>query len=109
MLFRSRRNFAAIDNIKVVEEKVERALGRFTRADIVIADPPRAGLGAKVCSLIVDLAPRSIVYVSCDPSSLARDARTLVDSGYEMDQIRAFDLFPMTQHVECVARFIKRG
>ena len=105
----ARRNFAANDNIEVVKEKVERALDRFTRADIVVADPPRAGLGAKVCSLIVDLAPRSIVYVSCDPSSLARDARTLVDSGYEMDQIRAFDLFPMTQHVECVARFIKRG
>lgn len=105
----ARRNFAANDNIEVVEEKVERALNRYTRADIVVADPPRAGLGAKVCLLIVDLAPRSIVYVSCDPSSLARDARTLVDSGYEMDQIRAFDLFPMTQHVECVARFIKRG
>ena len=104
----ARRNFAADPNVEIIEEKVERSLHRFSRADIVIADPPRSGLGAKVCDDIVELRPRTIVYVSCDPSSLARDARTLVDAGYEMEAIRAFDLFPMTHHIECVARFISR-
>jgi tRNA/tmRNA/rRNA uracil-C5-methylase (TrmA/RlmC/RlmD family) len=103
----ARRKFAINENVEIISEKVERVLDRFTRADIVIADPPRAGLGARVCAMIDDLNPRAIVYVSCDPSSLARDARLLVDAGYEMDLIRAFDLFPMTHHIECVARFIK--
>jgi tRNA/tmRNA/rRNA uracil-C5-methylase (TrmA/RlmC/RlmD family) len=50
--------------------------------------------------------PRAIVYVSCDPASMARDAKLLAENGYEMDVINGFDLFPHTQHVECVARFI---
>lgn len=104
----ARRNFATHPNVEIIEEKVERALNRFTRADIVIADPPRSGLGARVCSSITDINPRVIVYVSCDPSSLARDSRILIDSGYELEEIRAFDLFPMTHHIECVARFISR-
>ena len=109
MLFRSdaRRNFATEENVEIVEERVERALDRYVRADVVVVDPPRAGLGAKTCAQLVELSPRTIVYVSCDPASLARDSRILVDAGYKLDQIRALDLFPMTQHIECVARFIK--
>ena len=102
----ARRNFATEPNVEIVEGKVEREIKRFVRADVVIADPPRAGLGAAVCAAIVALKPRTAVYVSCDPASLARDARILIDAGYRMDHIRAFDLFPMTQHIECVARFI---
>lgn len=103
----ARRNFATVENIEIVEGKVEKVLDSYVRADVVVVDPPRAGLGAQVSKLMTDLGPRTIVYVSCDPASLARDSRILVDSGYRLDQIRAFDLFPMTQHIECVARFIK--
>jgi tRNA/tmRNA/rRNA uracil-C5-methylase (TrmA/RlmC/RlmD family) len=56
---------------------------------------------------MVAKAPRVIVYVSCDPASLARDARLLEDAGYHLDHLVGFDLFPMTQHVECVARFVR--
>jgi tRNA/tmRNA/rRNA uracil-C5-methylase (TrmA/RlmC/RlmD family) len=103
----ARRNFATEENVEIVEERVERALDHYVRADVVVVDPPRAGLGAKTCAQLVELSPRTIVYVSCDPASLARDSRILVDAGYKLDQIRALDLFPMTQHIECVARFIK--
>jgi tRNA/tmRNA/rRNA uracil-C5-methylase (TrmA/RlmC/RlmD family) len=54
---------------------------------------------------MVKFGPRKILYVACDPAALARDAKTLAESGYKLDHIQAFDLFPMTQHIECVASF----
>ena len=71
--------------------------------DLVVLDPPRRGAGAAVVARVVDLTPRAIAYVACDPASLARDLAGFAVQGYETDWIRAFDLFPMTHHVECVA------
>ncbi|MEY9910844.1 tRNA/tmRNA/rRNA uracil-C5-methylase (TrmA/RlmC/RlmD family) [Catenulispora sp. MAP12-49] len=72
-------------------------------ADIVVLDPPRAGAGRDVCDRIAALRPRAVVYVACDPASLARDVAYFAEAGYELTDLRAFDLFPMTRHVECVA------
>ena len=71
--------------------------------DLLVLDPPRTG-AAQAIPLIIELSPRSISYVSCDPSTLARDLRTLVDGGYTISRITAIDLFPQTYHVETVAR-----
>ncbi|MFM8329790.1 MAG: class I SAM-dependent RNA methyltransferase, partial [Actinomycetales bacterium] len=103
----ARRVFAEVSNVEVVQGRVEKALAKFVRADVVIADPPRTGAGAKVLQEIVRLAPRSLIYVACDPAALARDTAILLSNGFKLDAIRAFDLFPMTQHMELVARFIK--
>lgn len=73
------------------------------RADLVVLDPPRAGAGGQVVRAITRLKPRRVAYVACDPAALARDLRTFAELGYRLDGLRAFDLFPMTQHVECVA------
>ena len=79
---------------------------KYRAANVVLLDPPRAGAGERVISSIASLAPRTIVYVACDPAALARDSAYLAAQGYKLDQIRAFDLFPMTAHMELVARFI---
>ncbi|HEY3530930.1 MAG TPA: TRAM domain-containing protein [Nocardioides sp.] len=71
--------------------------------DLVVLDPPREGARRKVVTQIVDRAPRAVAYVACDPAALARDLATFAELGYGLGDLRAFDLFPMTQHVECVA------
>jgi tRNA/tmRNA/rRNA uracil-C5-methylase (TrmA/RlmC/RlmD family) len=76
-----------------------------TAADVVVLDPPRTGAGRGVCAEVVALRPRVVVYVACDPAALARDTAYLADLGYRLTALRAFDAFPMTSHVECVARF----
>jgi 23S rRNA (uracil1939-C5)-methyltransferase len=75
------------------------------KPDVVVVDPPRAGLSAKVVRRIVEAAPDRIVYVSCNPTTLAPNAAQLVEAGYTFDRIRPVDLFPQTPHIECVARF----
>lgn len=72
-------------------------------ADLVVLDPPRKGAGAGVVRAIVERRPRAVAYVACDPAALARDLATFAGMGYAATSIRAFDLFPMTHHVECVA------
>ena len=69
----------------------------------VIADPPRTGISREALAGVVRLGPGRIVYVSCDIATLARDARRLVDAGYTIVKIDAFDMFPNTPHVETVA------
>lgn len=73
--------------------------------DVIVLDPPRAGAGTDVVTAITALAPGTIVYVACDPASLARDARTLAEQGYRLKSAQPLDLFPMTHHVEIVAVF----
>ena len=73
----------------------------------VILDPPRAGAGAKVITGIIKLAPKHVVYVACDPVSLARDLKQLLAGGYSIDDLRAFDLFPHTHHVETIVSLVK--
>ncbi|MGD8149750.1 class I SAM-dependent RNA methyltransferase [Ornithinimicrobium sp. Y1694] len=77
------------------------------RADVIVLDPPRSGAGREVMELIARLGPRAVVYVACDPAALARDLRTAQESGMALAQLRAFDAFPMTHHVECVALLVR--
>jgi tRNA/tmRNA/rRNA uracil-C5-methylase (TrmA/RlmC/RlmD family) len=70
---------------------------------VVIVDPPRVGLAKGVVSALVRRAPRRIVYVSCDAATFARDLKEFLASGFVLEQLKVFDLFPMTEHVELVA------
>ena len=99
------RNFAEHAHVGIHTGDVEKILPRFSKADVIILDPPREGAGKNVVQSMVSLKPRAIVYVACDPAALARDSAYLENSGYELADIRAFDLFPMTQHIESVALF----
>jgi len=74
----------------------------------IVLDPPRAGAGAHVIQRLTEIAPRHIVYVACDPIALARDLKSLLAAGYELKALRAFDLFPHTHHVECVASLVRK-
>jgi tRNA/tmRNA/rRNA uracil-C5-methylase (TrmA/RlmC/RlmD family) len=71
--------------------------------DVVVLDPPRAGLGAAGSRVLAGTGARAVVYVACDPASLARDVGAMSAAGYALTALRAFDAFPMTAHVECVA------
>jgi tRNA/tmRNA/rRNA uracil-C5-methylase (TrmA/RlmC/RlmD family) len=71
--------------------------------DVVVLDPPRAGAGAAVSRVLAAAGPRAVVYVACDPASLARDVAAFAEGGYRLTGLRGFDAFPMTAHVECVA------
>ena len=98
-------NFDGISNVHIHTGDVVRALKKFKRADVVILDPPRTGAGKDVIESLATLAVRSIVYVACDPAALARDTTYLKDAGYHLERLRAFDLFPMTHHIESIALF----
>jgi len=102
----ARRNLqdAALTNARVVTATVagwirSRAKDQF---DFVLLDPPRAGAESVVIKGILDLQPKRISYVSCDPATLARDLKKLIAGGYAIDSIAGFDLFPQTHHVETV-------
>jgi len=84
--------------------RVEDHLRRRTAATVIV-DPPRAGMSKDAMDAIVQLAAARLVYVSCDPPTMARDARRLLDAGYRIASIRGFDLFPNTPHVETVGVF----
>jgi 23S rRNA (uracil1939-C5)-methyltransferase len=83
-------------------------LERAGRPDVLVVDPPRAGLSRKVVHRIADASPRRIVYVSCNPTTLAPNAAELVSLGWSLRRVRPVDMFPQTHHVECVA-LLERG
>ena len=101
----ARKVFANKNNVKILQGLVAQQLPIVKRADLILLDPPRTGAGEVVIKQMIKLKPRKIVYVACDPAALARDSKTLIDAGYKLDHISAYDLFPMTQHIECVAGF----
>jgi 23S rRNA (uracil1939-C5)-methyltransferase len=72
---------------------------------VVVVDPPRAGLEKAVVDGILRLAPRLVAYVSCDPATLARDAARLISGGYRLREVTPFDLFPQTYHIESISLF----
>jgi tRNA/tmRNA/rRNA uracil-C5-methylase (TrmA/RlmC/RlmD family) len=78
-----------------------------TAPDVVVLDPPRAGAGQAVSRLLAGTGARAVVYVACDPASLARDVAVFADCGYRLAAVRGFDAFPMTAHVECVALLLR--
>jgi 23S rRNA (uracil1939-C5)-methyltransferase len=101
----ARRN--EIENARFFAGDVRLALRelaeRAGRPDVLVVDPPRAGLSAKVVRRIVETAPKRIVYVSCNPTTLAPNAAQLVEAGWDLKRVRPVDMFPQTPHIECVA------
>jgi tRNA/tmRNA/rRNA uracil-C5-methylase (TrmA/RlmC/RlmD family) len=102
-------NLADCVNVTVVTGRVDRWLSAARPlADVVVLDPPRKGAGRAVVEGIAAAAPRRVVHVACDPGSLARDVALFAGRGYRLEDLRAFDLFPMTAHVECVALLVRQ-
>ncbi|MFE3578012.1 class I SAM-dependent RNA methyltransferase [Streptomyces vinaceus] len=101
----ARHNLADFPRVRIEQGKVESVLPRtgITECDLVVLDPPRAGAGKQTVRHVAGLNARRIAYVACDPAALARDLGYFKEAGYKPRTLRAFDLFPMTHHVECVA------
>lgn len=113
-------NLADLNKAKAVCAPVERFLnekvgnvdkgGKVSspRNATIVLDPPRSGAGGKVVGQLLAISPKHIIYVACDPVALARDLKPLIEGGYELKQLRAFDLFPHTHHVEAVASLVRK-
>ena len=102
-----------VDNAKFFAGDVRLAmrplLEQSGRPDVVVVDPPRAGLSQKIVRRILEAEAQRIVYVSCNPTTLAPNARQMVDAGYELKTVRPVDMFPQTPHIECVALLERSG
>jgi len=107
----ARRN--EIDNIQFFAGDVRLAMRdlveRAGRPDVLVVDPPRAGLSQKIVRRIIEAGPRRIVYVSCNPTTLAPNAAQLGEAGWRLVRVRAVDMFPQTPHIECVALLERDG
>jgi 23S rRNA (uracil1939-C5)-methyltransferase len=98
------KNLEAVPNVAYYKGKVEHVLpGLDIQPDIVLLDPSRPGCHKKTLEKVVEFQPKRIVYVSCNPATLARDLRILVDSGYDLKDVTPVDMFPQTYHVESVS------
>jgi 23S rRNA (uracil1939-C5)-methyltransferase len=102
-------NLDEFDNIELYEGAAEEILpalaGRVSSVTHMIVDPPRAGIEKHVLDAIITIKPQVIAYVSCDPSTLARDAARLIHGGYRLAEVTPFDLFPQTYHIESISIF----
>lgn len=99
----------AVNNVQFEQGKVELLISELEeKPDLVVLDPPRAGLQSEVIAKLLELKPRQIIYVSCDPGTLARDTGSLVSGGYSLTRVQPVDMFPWTQHVETVMSLRKR-
>ncbi|MGI8712546.1 MAG: 23S rRNA (uracil(1939)-C(5))-methyltransferase RlmD [Solirubrobacteraceae bacterium] len=96
-------HFFAGDVRLALRELVERA----GRPDLLVVDPPRSGLSQKVVRRVIEASPARIVYVSCNPTTLAPNAAQLVEAGYRLVRVRPVDMFPQTPHIECVAELVR--
>lgn len=105
----ARENIQGIANVALVQARVETALANMTGVpDAVVLDPPRSGCSPEVIAALGSRPPRRLVYVSCDPGSLARDVSLLRDVGFTPAAVQPVDMFPQTRQVECVALLEKR-
>ncbi|HSR95085.1 MAG TPA: 23S rRNA (uracil(1939)-C(5))-methyltransferase RlmD, partial [Solirubrobacterales bacterium] len=84
-------------------------LERAGKPDVVLLDPPRSGLSQKIVRRVLECEAKRIVYVSCNPTTLAPNAAQLVEAGYTLRRVKPVDMFPQTPHIECVALFEKTG
>jgi 23S rRNA (uracil1939-C5)-methyltransferase len=91
------------------EEELPKLLAKGVKADVVILDPPRAGCDPALLDAVAQAKPDRIVYVSCDPATLARDIKILGEKGYRFVEAQPVDMFPMTAHVECVIMMTNSG
>lgn len=101
-------NLNEFNNVELYEAPAETVLPNLDlnlHPDVVIVDPPRAGLDKKVLDALLSLGSKKLAYISCDPSTLARDAARLITGGYRLTEITAFDLFPQTYHIESISVF----
>lgn len=101
---------AGLDNVRIIHDDVGRFLTALDEAvHAVIVDPPHSGCGREVIQRIASLRPGRLVYVACDPATLARDAKLITQAGYRLLEVQPLDLFPQTYQVECVALFVRDG
>jgi 23S rRNA (uracil1939-C5)-methyltransferase len=108
-------NLDEFDHVELYESPAEEVLpGLVGRTEsplgidnptYVIVDPPRAGLDRHALDAIIQIEPQMIAYISCDPSTLARDAARLIHGGYRLNEVTPFDLFPQTRHIESISVF----
>jgi 23S rRNA (uracil1939-C5)-methyltransferase len=97
-------NLDEFENVEVYEDTAEAVLPQLNlHPDLILVDPPRAGLDRRALDGILALAPETLVYISCDPATLSRDARRLTAGGYQLLQVTPFDLFPQTYHIESIS------
>ncbi|MPZ86157.1 MAG: TRAM domain-containing protein [Actinophytocola sp.] len=98
-------NLSDLPQARIFEGRVEAVLSAGVGRDpaVVVLDPPRSGAGRRVVEAISSRGPSRVIYVACDPAALARDVATFGDHGYRLERVRAFDAFPMTHHIECIA------
>lgn len=100
-----------IENVEFRLGEAELVLSRMhkqqIKPDVIIVDPPRKGLTQKVIDAVINLAPKKIIYVSCEPSTMARDLQILHKKHYKLDVVQPVDMFPQTAHIECVAKIVK--
>ena len=104
-------NLDEFDNVELYEGAAEEVLpglaGRLDSSTFVIVDPPRAGIERHTLDALIQIQPQMIAYVSCDPSTLGRDAARLINGGYRLVEVTPFDLFPQTYHIESISIFEK--
>jgi 23S rRNA (uracil1939-C5)-methyltransferase len=106
----ARANLGDALNVTFLQAKVEEALPKLDGPlDAVVIDPPRAGCKPEVLHALLERRPQRIFYVSCEPSTLARDLRVLVDGGYRLEEVQPVDLFPQTYHIETCTTLIWEG
>ena len=94
-------SFIAGDVAKVIQELQD-------KPDVIILDPPRPGVHPKALDYVIKFDAKEIVYVSCNPKTLMVDLRKLIDSGYKVERVKGMDMFPMTGHLECVVKIVKK-
>ncbi len=103
-------NLDEFDNVELYEAPAEMVLpGLDVQPQVVLVDPPREGIDRRALDALLQLSPQVLVYVSCDPATLARDAKRLAAGGYRLAQATPFDLFPQTYHLESISFFVKEA
>jgi 23S rRNA (uracil1939-C5)-methyltransferase len=103
-------NLQMFDDVELYEASVEMALGSIQeKPDTILVDPPREGLSKDVRDKLIELTPNKLVYLSCDPATLARDVKRLIQGGFQMDTVTPIDLFPQTYHIESLTVFHSRN
>jgi 23S rRNA (uracil1939-C5)-methyltransferase len=101
-------NLDPFDNVELYQSSAAQVLPQLdVKPDAVIVDPPRAGLDKVTLNALMDMAPTRLAYISCNPSTLARDAARMIQAGYQLLQTTPFDLFPQTFHIESISIFAR--